>query len=75
MVTVKAYYDGHSFIPQGPVSAAINQEAIITLLELQSSDNSGKERLLNLAGSISHDDYLEMERALEETERLYPNEW
>jgi hypothetical protein len=75
MTAVKAFYDGHTFVPQVPVSAEINQEAIITFLEFQSSDNSKKERLLSLAGSISHDDYLEMEKALEETERVYPNEW
>jgi hypothetical protein len=34
-----------------------------------------KERLLSLAGSISHTDYLEIEKALEETERIFPNEW
>ena len=96
MTTVKAYYDGHVFVPQNPVSAEIYQEAIITLLdpppvlagnksfldrtndtsvEPQSSNASRKERLLNLAGSISHNDYLEMEKALEETEKVYPNEW
>ena len=75
MIAVKAYYDGRAFIPERPVSAEINQKAIITLLEPQPPNVSQKERLLSLAGSISHEDYLEMEKALEETERVYPNEW
>ena len=75
MVAVKAYYDGHAFVPERPVSAEINQEAIITLLDYRHSNTSKKDQLLSLAGSISHEDYLEMEKALEETERVYPNEW
>jgi len=75
MIAVKAYYDGRAFVPKSPVSAEINQEAIITFLEPHFSNVSKKERLLSLAGSISHEDYLEIEKALEETERVYPNEW
>ncbi|MHC6204352.1 hypothetical protein ACYULU_14325 [Breznakiellaceae bacterium SP9] len=33
---------------------------------------SPKDRLLSLAGSISHEDYLEIEKALEDTEKVYP---
>jgi hypothetical protein len=75
MVAVKAYYDGHVFVPENPVSAEINQEAIITLLDQKNSDVLKKEQLLRLAGSISHEEYLEMEKLLEDTERVYPNEW
>ena len=75
MTAVRAYFDGHSFIPESPVIAEINQEAIITFLETQPSMASKKEHLLSLAGSIAHDDYLEMEKALEDTERVYPHEW
>jgi len=75
MAAVRAYFDGHAFIPEIPIIAEINQEAIITLLESQFSNASKKEHLLGLAGSIAHDDYLEMEKALEDTERVYPNEW
>ena len=75
MVAVKAYFDGHSFIPKSPIFAEINQEALITLLEPQPSSVSKKEHFLSLAGSISHEDYLEMVKALEETERVYPHEW
>ena len=75
MVAVKAFYDGRVFVPEGHVSAKINQEAIITLLDPQPAIISSKEQLLNLAGRINHEDYLEMEKALEETERVYPNEW
>ena len=75
MVAVKAYYNGPAFVPESPVSANINQEAIITFLEAESINTSQKDRLLSLAGSISHEDYLEIEKALEDTERIYPNEW
>jgi hypothetical protein len=71
MVAVKAYYDGHAFVPESPVAAEINQEAIITLLDGKTLGRSKKEQLLSLAGSISHEDYFEMEKALEDTEREY----
>ena len=75
MIALKAYFDGNAFIPQSPISVEVNQEAIITLLEPQPSYPSKKDYLLSLAGSISHEDYLEMTKALEETERVYSNEW
>jgi hypothetical protein len=75
MVAVKAYYDGHAFVPESPVAAEINQEAIITILDDKMSDMSKKEHLLSLAGSITHQEYLEIEKSLEETERIDPNEW
>ena len=75
MVAVKAYYNGHVFVPKSPVSANINQEAIIPFLEAEPLNTSQKDRLLSLAGSISHEDYLEIEKALEDTERVYSNEW
>jgi len=75
MAVVEAYYDGYAFIPKNPVSIEINQEVIVTISEPQSINFIRKERLLSLAGSISHSDYLEMEKALEETERVYTGEW
>jgi hypothetical protein len=75
MVAVKAYYDGRAFIPESPIKADINQPAIITILERELPAASNKERLLSLAGSITHDEYLVMEKALEDTERVDPNEW
>jgi hypothetical protein len=75
MVTVKAYYDGHGFIPESPVAVEINQEAIITLSDGKNPGAAKKERLLSLAGSISHEEYLEIEKALEDTEKVHLNEW
>ena len=75
MAVVKAYYDGHAFVPKSPVSVEINQEATITFSEPKPLNVSKKEHLLSLAGCISHSDCLEMEKALEETERVYPGEW
>jgi hypothetical protein len=75
MVAVKAYFDGRAFIPESPVKVDINQPAIITILDNKLPNTSRKEHLLSLAGSISHDDYLAMEKAIEDTEKVYPNEW
>ena len=75
MEAIKAYYDGYAFVPKDPVSMEINQEVIVTFSEPQSFNILKKEHLLSLAGSISHSDYLEMEKALEETERVYTGEW
>jgi hypothetical protein len=33
MEAVKAYYDGHAFIPVGTLSAKKNQTAIVTILD------------------------------------------
>jgi hypothetical protein len=74
MTAIKAYYDGHAFIPESPVTAEINQEAIVTLLDDKPLGIATKERLFSFAGSISHGDYLEMEKALEDTERVDTNE-
>jgi len=75
MVAIKAHFDGYAFIPEVPVSAEVNQKAIITLLKPEHSKMSKKERLLSLAGSISREDYLEIEKVLEETEKVYQNDW
>jgi hypothetical protein len=42
---------------------------------MRSFPDSRKKHLLNLAGSISHDDYLEIEDALLDTEKVNLNEW
>ncbi len=75
MTAVKAYYDGRVFIPESPVVAEINQAAIITILDSHLSLVSQRERLLNLAGSISHEDYLEIEDALLDTEKVTQDDW
>ena len=75
MLAIKAHFDGHVFVPESPVSAEINQRAIITLIRSEPTYMLKKERLLSLAGSISHENYLELEKALEETERVYSNDW
>jgi hypothetical protein len=68
MLAVKAYYDGHAFITESPVAAEINQEAIITILDSKAPNSSAKDWLLGFVGSISREDCLEMEKALEETD-------
>jgi hypothetical protein len=75
MVAVKAYYDGHAFAPETPVAAKINQEAIITILDSKALNRLGKEWLLSFAGGIPHEDCLEIEKTLEETEQVDLDEW
>jgi ethanolamine utilization microcompartment shell protein EutL len=82
MVAIKAYYDGRAFVPERPLPASVevNQEAIITLQdwnlkERLKLEKEKKERLVNLLGSISYDDYLAMEEALKDTEKVYSRDW
>ena len=75
MLAVKAHYDGRGFIPEVPISAEINQEAIITIIDKIPDMISNTEQLLNFAGSLSHDYYLKIEKALEDTEKVFPGEW
>jgi hypothetical protein len=75
VIAIKAHYDGRVFIPEIPVKVEKNQPAIVTILDNETSSIAKKEHLLSLAGTISHDEYLDLEKALEDTERLYPNEW
>jgi hypothetical protein len=75
MVAVKAHFDGYVFVPESPVDVEINQSAIITILDTETADEIKKQRFLSFAGSISHEDLLEMEKALEDTERVFPDEW
>jgi hypothetical protein len=75
MIAVKAYYDGHAFVPATPVTAVVNQEAIITLLDSESLISPKKDWLLRFIGKIPHEDCLVMETALEETEKVDPNDW
>ncbi|MDR1099227.1 MAG: hypothetical protein LBL28_01975 [Treponema sp.] len=72
MVAVKAHFDGYVFVPESPVDAEINQPAIITILDNETADEIKKQRFLSFAGSISHEDLLEMEKALEDTEQVFP---
>jgi len=70
-----AHYDGSVFVPERPVSAKINQEAIIILLEPLLPNIPQKEHLLDMSGKISHrEDYLEMSRILDEITGAYLNE-
>ena len=75
MLAVKAYYDGRAFVPENPFKAEINQKAVITILDNNASDVLQKEQLLTLAGSLSNEDYREVEEALENTGKVYPSEW
>ena len=75
MIAVKARYDGCVFVPEDPVSADINQEAIVTILDKYPEMVSNTDGLLKFAGSLLYEDYLEIEKALEDTEKVFPDEW
>jgi hypothetical protein len=75
MTAIKAFYDGRAFVPESPVAVEINQEAIITILDDTALDMPDSEWLLSFVGSIPHEDCVEIEKVLEETERIDCNEW
>jgi len=74
MSEVKAHYNGHVFVPETPVTAKMNQEAIIVFAEPQHSTNYTQEQLLNMARRITKRNYHEMEKTLEYIKRAYLNE-
>jgi hypothetical protein len=74
MKTVKAYYNGHAFIPLTPIMAKINQTAIITLLDDNTDKNIDKE-YLRFAGKLSDDQYAELVDILKDTRRVDIDEW
>jgi hypothetical protein len=76
MTAIRAYYNGKVFVPEDPpLSATVNQKAIITLLDNAATANQNKEYLLGLAGRISKEDCRDMEQALEYTEEVHLDEW
>jgi hypothetical protein len=74
MIAVKAYYDGKVFIPLSPIKAAMNQAAIVTVLDDTVGDTAGNE-YLQFAGSLSDEDYREIAEILKSTEQVDAHEW
>jgi hypothetical protein len=74
METVKAYYDGHAFVPLFPVYVDKNRAAIITILDNVVDDTSEK-RYLQYAGKLSDDNYQELTEVLQDTRKIDKDEW
>jgi len=72
MNAVKAYYDGHVFIPTEPVRAKRNQQAIITILD---DDKKGDKPHIRFIGALSKESYNEICIALKDTQEVDADEW
>ena len=74
MDTIQAYYNGSVFVPLVPVSAKLNQPAIVTILDPVSTKASDC-RYMEFFGALSVESYEELIEALKDTERVDLNEW
>ena len=70
MNAVKAYYDGRVFIPVEPVSAKMNQSAVITIL-----DDTKEKPHVRFIGVLSDESYEEISAALKDTQEVDSDEW
>ena len=73
MEAVKAYYDGHAFVPMFPVKTAKNRPAIVTMLDNEVLDDSSKN-YLQYAGKLSDNAYRELTGILQDTRKIDKNE-
>jgi hypothetical protein len=74
MQTIKVYFDGNVFIPIDQIRAAVNQRAVVTLID-DAPENKIKSRqpekpYLRYAGALSDDSRAEIEAVLRDTERV-----
>ena len=74
MSAIQAYYNGSVFVPLAPVKAQLNQPALITILEVATT-NSDSKRLSQFFGALSAESYSEIFDALKDTERVDIDEW
>jgi len=66
MVAVRAYYDGHVFVPESPFKAEVNQKAIVTILDGEiSPSDSLKDRVSSFADKGSGEDHGKIRKTLE----------
>jgi len=72
MTAVKAYYDGNVFIPIEPVRARKNQNAIITILDVEHRKDKPHRDFI---GIMSQESFDEICLALLDTQRVDANEW
>jgi hypothetical protein len=74
MSVARAIYDGRVFVPVAPVKARKNQEVFVAIVDEPTAKHSDNP-LLRLAGTLSDEDYAEIEEALKDTEIVYASEW
>ena len=72
MIAVKAYYDGNVFIPVEPVKARKNQNAIITILDIERKNDKPHKDFI---GILSLENSNEICRALLDTQKVDTDEW
>jgi len=66
MVAVRAYYDGHVFVPESPFKAEVNQKAIVTILDREISlGDSLKDRASGFTDNESGEDHGKIRQTLE----------
>ncbi|MDR1256467.1 MAG: hypothetical protein LBJ86_01820 [Spirochaetaceae bacterium] len=73
MKAIKAYYDGHAFVPVFPVNVDKNRVAIITILD-DVTDGVPEKTYLQYAGKLSDDSYQEMTAILRDTRKIDKND-
>jgi len=71
---VKAYYDGHAFVPLFPVNIAKDRLAIVTILDSM-PENDSKKDYLQYAGALSDADYQELTKTLKDTRKIDKDGW
>jgi hypothetical protein len=69
MNIIQAYYNGSVFVPIVPVTAEINQPALITILDTSIKVNK-KNNYDIYFGALSNDSYIEIIEALKDTDGL-----
>ena len=74
MEAVKAYYDGHAFVPLFPVNIAKDRLAIVTILD-STPKNGSKKDYLQYAGTLSDADYQELTEILKDTGKIDKDGW
>jgi hypothetical protein len=74
MSAARAIYDGQVFVPVAPVNARKNQEVFVTIVDEPVAKHSDNP-LLRLAGTLSDEDYAEIEETLKDAEIVYASEW
>ena len=74
MEAIQAYFDGSVFVPLAPVTAKLNQPAIVTILETANTQTDSNQ-YIEFFGSLSAESYSEIIEALKDTETVNLNEW
>jgi hypothetical protein len=77
MLAVKGFYDGENFKSLEKVNAKKNQKVIITILdeEIEKNNVNKIKPHRKFMGKWNNQDFIGIEEALKDTERIDENEW